>query len=69
MITMTLKQKLLTLDITVLLLIAVFSILMNEWEKQEILVKYFIPIMLTVYYIGRHLPLKIVKKHLSKKTK
>ena len=64
---MNLRQKLLTLDIVVLLLIAVFALLMNEWGKQDILVKYFIPIMLTVYFIGRYIPLQIVKKHLRDK--
>ncbi len=63
---MTLRQKLLTLDIIVLLGIAVFALLMNEYGKQAILIKYFIPIMLTAYFIGRYIPLQIVKKHLTK---
>jgi len=63
---MTLRQKLLTLDIIVLLTIAVFALVMNETGNEEILIKYFIPIMLTAYFIGRYLPLKIVKKHLTK---
>ncbi len=63
---MTLRQKLLTLDIIVLLSIAVFALLTNEYIGKDFLVKYFIPIMLTVYYIGRHIPLIIVKKHLKK---
>ncbi len=66
---MTLRQKLLTLDIIVLLAIAVFSLLMNEFAKQDILIKYFIPIMLTAYFIGRYIPLQIVKKHLNKQNK
>ena len=67
--TMTLRQKLLTLDIVVLLAIAVFSLLMNDTGKQEILIKYFIPIMLTAYFIGRYIPLQIVKKHLNNQNK
>ncbi len=63
---MTLRQKLLTLDIIVLLAIAVFALLINEFIGKDFLVKFFIPIMLTVYYIGRHIPLIIVKKHLKK---
>ncbi len=63
---MTLRQKLLTLDIIVLLGIAVFALMMNQIGKQEILIKYFIPIMLTAYFIGRYIPLQIVKKHLHK---
>ncbi len=63
---MTLRQKLLTLDIVVLLGIAVFALMMNQIGKQEILIKYFIPIMLTAYFIGRYIPLQIVKKHLHK---
>ncbi len=66
---MTLRQKLLTLDIIVLLTIAVFSLLINEAGKQEILIKYFIPIMLTAYFIGRYVPLQIVKKHLNNQNK
>ena len=62
---MTLRQKLLTLDIIVLLAIAVFALLMNDAGQQEILIKYFIPIMLTAYFIGRYIPLQIVKKHLN----
>ncbi len=62
---MTLRQKLLTLDIIVLLLIAVIALAFNEWGKQEWMVKYFIPIMLTAYFIGRYIPLQIVKKHLE----
>ena len=61
---MNLRQKLLTLDIIVLLLIAVFALLMNEFNKQELVIKYLIPIMLTVYFIGRYIPLQIVKKYL-----
>jgi len=63
---MNLRKKLLTLDIVVFLLIAVFYLAFSEWGNPEILLKYFIPIMLTVYYIGRHIPLMIVKKHLRK---
>ncbi len=63
---MTLKQKLLTLDIIVLLIIAVFSLTVNQLNAQDLLVKYFIPIMLTAYFIGRYIPLKIVKNHLNK---
>ncbi len=63
---MNLRQKLLTLDIIVLLLIAVFALLMNEFNKQELVIKYLIPIMLTVYFIGRYIPLQIVQKHLKK---
>jgi hypothetical protein len=63
---MTLKQKLLTLDIIVLLAIAIFALSMIETGNQEILIKYFIPIMLTAYFIGRYIPLQIVKKHLQK---
>ncbi len=63
---MTLRQKLLTLDIIVLLAIAVFALLMNQFFGKDFLVRFFVPIMLTVYYIGRHIPLIIVKKHLKK---
>ena len=66
---MTLRQKLLTLDIVVLLAIAVFSLLINDAGKQDILIKYFIPIMLTAYFIGRYIPLQIVKKHLNNQNK
>ncbi len=62
---MTLRQKLLTLDIIVLLTIALFALLINEFVGKEFLAKYFIPIMLTVYYVGRHIPLIIVKKHMK----
>ena len=62
---MNLRQKLLTLDIIVLLAIAVFALLMNETKHQDFLIKFYIPIMLTVYFIGRYIPLQIVKKHLK----
>jgi len=64
---MTLRQKLLTLDIIVLLLIAFVWLAVNEWGKQEVLLKYFVPVMLTAYFIGRYIPLQIVKKHLQNK--
>ena len=64
---MNLKQKLLTLDVIVLLVIAIISLSANEMGYQKILVKYFIPIMLTAYFIGRYIPLQIVKKHLNNK--
>ncbi len=63
---MTLRQKLLTLDIIVLLIIAIISLLANELNYQHIIVKYFIPIMLSAYFVGRYIPLKIVKKHMNK---
>jgi len=62
---MNLRQKLLILDIIVLLAIAVFALLMNETKHQDILIKFYIPIMLTAYFIGRYIPLQIVKKHLN----
>jgi len=62
---MNLRQKLLTLDIIVLLMIAVVYLVINQWGNPKILQRYFIPIMLTAYYIGRHIPLMIVKKHLK----
>jgi len=63
---MNLRQKLLSLDIVVLLIIAIFWLVINEMEKQEWLIKFYIPIMLTAYFIGRYIPLQIVKKHLKK---
>ena len=66
---MNLRQKLLTLDIIVLLVIAVISLAVNEWGNPEILVKYFIPIMLTAYFVGRYIPLQIVKKHMKNENK
>ncbi len=63
---MNLKKKLLTLDIIVLLAIAVFSLIINELNLQKEAVKFCIPIMLTVYYIGRYLPLHLIKKELKK---
>ena len=62
---MTLRKKLLTLDIIVLLSIAVFAIFMNETDHQDLLIKFYVPIMLTVYYLGRYIPLQIVKKHIK----
>jgi len=62
---MTLRQKLLTLDIIVLLSIAVFAIFMNETDHQDLLIKFYVPVMLTVYYLGRYIPLQIVKKHMK----
>jgi len=62
---MNLKQKLLTLDIIVLLIISVISLVANDLGYKDILIKYFIPIILTAYLIGRHIPLQIVKKHLK----
>jgi hypothetical protein len=62
---MNLKQKLLTLDIIVLLVIAAISLAVNDLGYKDVLVKYFIPIMLTAYLVGRHIPLQIVKKHLK----
>ncbi len=66
---MNLRQKLLGLDIIVLLAIAVFFLLMKQWGQQEILLKYYIPVMLTAYFIGRYIPLQIVKKHLKNNKK
>jgi len=62
---MNLRKKLLTLDIIVLIVIAVISLLANDLGFNEALSKYFIPIMLTAYLVGRHIPLQIVKKHLK----
>jgi hypothetical protein len=62
---MTLRQKLLTLDIIVLLAIAIFWLLVNEANQQDKIIRFFIPIMLTAYFIGRYIPLQIVKKHLK----
>ncbi len=63
---MNLKKKLLTLDIIVLLLIAVFALLINELNLEKYAFRFCIPIMLTVYYIGRYLPLQLIKKELKK---
>ena len=62
---MNLRQKLLTLDIIVLLAIAVVYLTVNELGYAKYIEKYFIPIMLTAYFIGRYIPLQIVKKHLN----
>jgi len=64
---MNLRQKLLTLDIIVLLVIAVVYLAINQWGNPKILNKYFIPIMLTAYFVGRYIPLQIVKKHMQNK--
>ncbi len=62
---MNLRQKLLTLDSIVLIAIAVFYLSVKELGYTKYIEKYFIPIMLTAYFIGRYIPLQIVKKHLN----
>ena len=62
---MNLRKKLLTLDIIVLISIALFYLLVKEYGYSWIIDKYFIPILLTAYFIGRYIPLQIVKKHLK----
>ena len=64
---MNLKQKLITLDSIVLIVIAVIWLTAKDWGYEDILIKYFIPIMLTAYLVGRHIPLQIVKRHLKNK--
>jgi len=59
------KKALLTLDIIFILVIAVFSILMNEYGYEKILSTYFLVFMLTAFYAGRYLSLYIAKKYLK----
>jgi len=66
---MNLKSKLLSLDIAVLLAISIIYLIIKDLGYEDLLSKYFIPLMLTAYLVGRHLPLKIVKKYLDKNNK
>lgn len=66
---MNLKSKLLSLDIAIFLIFSIIYLIVKDLGRDDLLSRYFIPFMLTAYLIGRHLPLKIVKKHLDKNNK